>query len=128
MNYGARNLTGPGADPEQQIVVRLTAGMLPMLGVAPARGGFAVGEDRPGAEPVVILSDRLWQRRYGGLDVVGKAVFLDGVAHTVIGVMAPHFHFPYPEVKAWTALPIDPERYDRDTHQFLVVGRLAAGV
>ena len=129
-DYTARNLTDRDADPEQQIVGRLSANLLPLLGVEPRLGrGFASGEDSPGAGGVILLSEELWQRRYGGReDVLGEALHIDGEPHTVIGIMAPHFHFPYPEVKLWVPLPADREIYDRDNNRFLVIGRLAAGV
>lgn len=129
-DYMARNLTGGDSEPEQQIVGRLSSNLLPLLGIVPRLGrAFAPGEDGPGEAGVVILSDELWQRRYGGReDVLGETLHIDGEAHTVVGVMAPRFHFPYPEVKLWVPLPADRERYDRDNHRFLVIGRLAAGV
>ncbi len=129
-DYSARNLTAAGSEPEQQIVGRLSANLLPLLGVEPRTGrALAAGEDRPGAAGVVLLSDELWQRRYGGRDnVVGETLEIDGVPHTVIGIMAPRFHFPFPEVKLWTALPADVEAYGRDSHRFMAIGRLAEGV
>ena len=128
-DYSARNLTAPGAQPEQQVVGRLSANLLPLLGVEPRIGrAFAAGEDRPGAAGVVLLSDEVWQRRYGGRDALGETLEIDGQPHTVIGIMAPRFHFPYPEVKLWSALPADVEAYGRDHHRFLAIGRLAEGV
>ncbi len=139
-DYSARNLssiqrasgatTSAGSEPEQQIVGRLSANLLPMLGVEPRAGrAFAAGEDAPGAAGVVLLSDEIWRQRFGGRDgVIGETLRIDGRPHTVIGIMAPRFHFPYPEVKLWTALPADLEAHGRDSHRFLAVGRLAAGV
>ncbi len=128
-DYGARNLTSTGSEPEQQIVGRLSANLLPMLGVEPRIGrAFAAGEDSPGAARVVLLSDEIWQRRYGARDVIGETLRIDGEPYTVIGVMTPRFHFPYPEVKLWTPLPADTQAYGRDSHRFLPVGRLAEGV
>ncbi|MEM7351583.1 MAG: ABC transporter permease, partial [Acidobacteriota bacterium] len=129
-DYAARNLTGREAEPEQQIVGRLSANLLPLLGVEPQLGrGFSAGEDAPGAAPVVLLSDELWQRRFGGREgIVGETLQVDGEPHTIVGVMAAHFHFPYPEVKLWVPLPADRELYDRENDRFLVIGRLAQGV
>ena len=129
-DYSARNLTSAGSEPEQQIVGRLSANLLPMLGVEPRVGrAFAAGEDAVGAAGTVLLSDELWQRRFGGRDdVIGETLRIDGQPHTVIGIMAPRFHFPYPEVKLWTALPTDVEAHGRDSRRFLPVGRLADGV
>ena len=62
----------------------------PMLGRA-----FTLAEDQPGAAKVVLLTYGLWQRRFGGArDILGKSLTLDGVPHTVIGVLAPGFRFP----------------------------------
>jgi len=129
-NYAARNLTDPGAEPEQQIVGQLSANLLPLLGIEPPMGrGFAAGEDRTGAAGVVVLSAELWQRRYGGRDdILGTVLRIDDRPHTVIGVMAPHFHFPYPEVKLWTPLVIDSADDARTEQRFLMIGRLADGV
>ena len=139
-DYSARNVgfmthasgatTSPDLEPEQQIVGRLSANLLPMLGAEPRIGRtFAADEDSPGAAGLVLLSDELFKRRYGGReDVVGETLRIDGEPHTVIGIMPPRFHFPYPEVKLWTALPADVRAYGRDRRRFLVVGRLADGV
>jgi hypothetical protein len=55
--------------------------------------GFSADEDRvPGASPVVVISDRLWRRRFAAdSSVVGKPVTLNGRPFTVIGVAAPEF-------------------------------------
>lgn len=129
-HYTARNLTGVGTEPEQQIVGHLSANLLPLLGVEPSLGrGFASGEDRAGADGVAILSDELWQRRYGAReDILGSEIRIDDRPHTVIGVMAPRFHFPYPEVELWTPLVFDTTGEARDEQRHLVIGRLAEGI
>ena len=56
---------------------------------------FKPDDDRIGAPPVVLLSDALWTRRYGAdRRIVGQTIRVNGVAHTVIGVMPPRFKFP----------------------------------
>ena len=69
---------------------------LPLLGRQPARGrAFSAADDSPGAPLVTILSDRLWERRYGrDPGIVGRAIALDGRPAVVIGVMEPGFQFP----------------------------------
>src|SRR3712207_6373043 len=53
--------------PEQLNVLQTSAEMFHVLGVGAALGrAYAAGEDRPGRERVVVLSHRLWQRRFGG--------------------------------------------------------------
>ncbi|HYN85038.1 MAG TPA: ABC transporter permease [Pyrinomonadaceae bacterium] len=116
-------LTGGGA-PEQIQTTAATSGFFKTLGVAPARGrDFLPGEDRPGAEPVVVVSHGFWQRRMGGdADVLGRRVTLDGVGHTIVGVMPADFVSPEgvaPEV--WPALQIEaPKRRGPFTLRVLV--------
>src|SRR6185295_10505844 len=77
-------LTGIG-DPDRIAAKMATAPLLPMLGVAPAVGrAFTADDDRAGAAGVVLLSDALWHRRFGGTsDVVGRTVTLDNQPYTV---------------------------------------------
>src|SRR5436190_551992 len=62
-----------------------------VLGLRPAAGRtFTSADDRLGAEPVAILGDRLWRRRYNGnAGVLGRQVQVSGIARTVIGIMGP---------------------------------------
>jgi len=71
---------------------------------------FAAGEDRPGAEPVVVLSWGMWQQELGADPaVVGRRILLGGVRRTVVGVMPRGFYFPTPEYRAWAPLELDPQ-------------------
>src|SRR5688572_8245093 len=74
----------------------ITWDMFPILGVPPLLGRhFRADDDRPGAEPVVMLSYEVWQRRYqGDPNIVGRAVTVNGRPHTVAGVMPIGFNFP----------------------------------
>ena len=99
-----------------------------MLGVVPALGrDFAAADDRPGAAPVLMLSDELWRRRYNGdPGVVGRALLVNGEPRTVIGILPPKVKFPFLEV-AWVPLaPLMPAaaRQDRSLEVF---ARVAAG-
>ena len=60
-----------------------------LLGIRPALGrDFSEADGRPGSPPAAILSHGFWQRRLGGRpDVIGKPIRLDGVDHTVAGVL-----------------------------------------
>ena len=115
---------------ERWVGYRATAGLMPMLGVAPLVGRvFASEDDSPGAAPVVVLSYGLWQSRFAGDErVLGSAIVLDGEQHTVIGVMPPYFAFPSRTSQFWIPLKGDPERMERDTNFLSVVGRLARDV
>ena len=89
------DLTGNG-EPERLTAGTVSAGLFATLGVAPALGrDFTPQDDTDGAAPVVILSDGLWRRRFGGdPQVIGKAITLRGQSLTVIGIMPPGFRFP----------------------------------
>ena len=88
------DLTGDD-QPEHLRALQLTAGMFQVLGVSPVLGRtFNPDEDQPGRERVVVLSNRLWQRRFGGdANIVGRQVTLNGEGYTVIGVMPSEFQF-----------------------------------
>jgi putative ABC transport system permease protein len=99
-----------------------------LLRVPPLVGrDFLHDDDRPGAEPVVILGHGAWMRRYGGDPaVVGRAIRVNGRPAVVVGVMPPDFRFPF-IAEAWQPLVHAPgiavaERGERPVS---VVGRLA---
>ena len=89
------NLTGSGS-PELLEGVRASAGFFTVLGMSPALGRtFTAEEDQPGHDHMVVLSNRLWQTRFGGdASIVGKTIDLNGDPYTVIGVMPASFTFP----------------------------------
>ena len=108
-----------------------SAELFDVLGARPLLGRtFRPGEDRPGAESVIVLSHGLWQQDFGADPaVVGRRVFLDGEPTTVIGVMPEGFYFPAPEMKAWTMLNLDPADGNYQGNGWLVLtGRVAPGV
>ncbi|HEU5181151.1 MAG TPA: ABC transporter permease, partial [Candidatus Polarisedimenticolia bacterium] len=122
-------LTGKG-DPERVEGMTGTANLLDVLDVKPALGrGFLPGEDRPGREPVAIISHGLFERRFASDPaVVGRKIDLNGKTHTIIGVMPRGFTFLYTPAEIWTTLDVDPATQDRDNHGYLAAGRLRAGV
>jgi len=122
------NLTGHG-EPEQFTGGTLTPSFFPLLGIAPVLGrSFRDGEDRPGAEKVVMISEALWKRRFGGdPSIVGRSLTLNGVATTVVGI-APTSLTRLSNGDMWIPLTIDPGREIRLNHVILAVGRLRAGV
>src|SRR5208337_2292736 len=125
------NLTG-GGEPERIICGMATTTFFSILGVHPVVGRlFLTEEDRPGGPPVVILSEALWKRRYGGdPSVVGKGVTLDGKAYTVVGVLPAAFVIP-DEFKIAHALwvPVaESETGAGPFRIFRVIGRLKPGV
>jgi putative ABC transport system permease protein len=102
-------LTGDG-ETEQIDGMSVTATFFETLKVRPLLGRtFADGEDKPGLEPTVVLSEHLWRRRYASNPtIVGQAVVVNGRPHTVVGVMPRTFEFWQQDVEAWTILPLLP--------------------
>ena len=122
------NLTG-GDRPEAVDVAIVSANLFPLLNVQPIRGrGFQTEDEQPGAK-VAVISDGLWQRRFGaGGDVIGKQLMLDGDSYTVVGIMPPGFSFPE-KSDVWLPLSFTPEELaDRSYNHLAVVGRLKPGV
>jgi putative ABC transport system permease protein len=85
---GSCVLTGQGEAEEDPCEV-ITSNLFPLLGVAPYRGRtFTREEDKAQSPRAAVLSYGLWQRRFGGDEsVIGRSITLNGVSHTVVGVM-----------------------------------------
>jgi putative ABC transport system permease protein len=121
-------LTGDG-EAVQISGLSVTATFFETLKVRPLLGRtFANGDDRPGRDPTVVLSERLWRKRYASNpDIVGKVVTLGGRPHTVIGVMPASFEFWQRDVEAWAIFPLRPPTR-RGPHLLRGVARLRPGV
>jgi putative ABC transport system permease protein len=124
----SRTLGGDG-NPERVIGASATASLLTVLGARPVVGRlFTPEEDLPGAPLVMLISHDLWRRRFGeDPSIVGKAVLVDGVHRTIVGVLPPGTRFGGAE--AITPAGLDPARLPgRGAHFLSVVGRLRQGV
>ncbi len=90
----AVNVTGR-EEPERVMALRVTADILPVLGVDPLFGRyFTPTDDEPGRRPTAVLMYGYWQRRFGSdPSVVGQTVSVDGAPHDIIGVMPQRFRF-----------------------------------
>jgi putative ABC transport system permease protein len=124
-------LPGPAAlagssEPVRAARCRVTHEFLSVLRVSPALGrGFQDGDELPGHDNVVLLSDQLWRNHFGAdRGVLGKSVTLDGEPHTVIGVMPPGFAFP-PATDLWTPEII---KVSHNLNFLNVIGRLKPGI
>lgn len=107
-----------------------SAELFDVLGAMPIKGRtFRPGEDRPGAEAVVVVSWAMWQQELGGdPNVIGRRIIFGGTPTTVIGVMPRGFYFPTPEFRAWRPLLLDPASGDYQGNGWLVlVGRARPG-
>jgi putative ABC transport system permease protein len=118
-----------GSEPERLRGAAMTASTFTVLRVPPALGRALVESDeRPGAEPVAVLSDGLWRRRFGAdRRVVGTTARIDGVARRIVGVMPAGFHFPSAEEELWVPITIDPARVQAGDFSYDAVGRLRPG-
>ena len=84
-----------GGEPERLKGAAVNAGYFPTLGVKPILGRtFTPDDDKPGAPAVALISQGLWQRRYGGdPNIIGREINLGGKT-TVVGVLPAGFEFP----------------------------------
>ena len=81
--------------PERIPAARISAELMPVLGIAPALGRPITREEDAGRQLVAILSDGLWRRKFGAdPNVIGRPIALDRRAHTIVGVMPRTFSFP----------------------------------
>ena len=134
-----RDVTMGGAEPERIRAARVTAGLLPALGVQPQMGRwFLPEEDRAGARPVAMISDVLWRRRFqGNRSILGHTIPIDGVPTEIIGVMPSSFVCPpavvlrgappSEQAELWIPHATNLEEGQRGAHYFGVIGRLADG-
>jgi putative ABC transport system permease protein len=124
------NLTGV-PEPEQLVGAKVSASLFPLLGVEAVAGRtFSADEETPGHDRVVLLSHRLWQRRFAGEPgIVGQTLTLNNEPHVVVGVLPRDFRFGDDALEVWAPLAIGSEKpLPRDARAVITVGRLRDGV
>jgi putative ABC transport system permease protein len=140
-DYTDLNLTA-GDVPERVQGAVVTPSLFPLLGVAPIKGRvFTSDEFGEGRDGVVILSARLWQRRFNSdPNLVGKQIALNGRNFTVVGIMPAKFQFPLPlfgiqggtfagPVDIWKPIAFTKDELgSRGSRSYGVIGRLKNGV
>jgi predicted permease len=129
IQYSSFNLEGSG-EPERIIGARATAGFFDVFNLPPVRGRvFTKEEDRPGREQVVVLSHRLWTRRFAADPaIVGRQLRLNNRAYEVIGIMPAAFDFTSQSEELWVPIAFTPERRAmHDEHYLQIYGRLVPG-
>jgi putative ABC transport system permease protein len=94
-NRSSYNLTGWG-DAERITTGQVSADLFSVLRVNAAHGRvFNNDEDKPGGNPVVVLTHPFWQRRFGGqLSILNQPLTLNGKSYTVIGIMPEGYAYP----------------------------------
>jgi putative ABC transport system permease protein len=127
----AKTLTGAGRA-ESVWVHEVTDGFFDVAGVAPVHGRTLTPDDfGPGVPGAVVLSDHLWQARYGGdRSIVGRTIQIDGSAVPVVGIMPPGFYpTRFGRVDLWLPYWSPPgHQDDRVTWSFITLARLRPGV
>ena len=129
-NYFNFNLSDEGR-PERVLGARVTHTWFSVMGVAAEHGRvFGAADDAPGNDHVVVLSHRLWSRRYGAdPSVVGRSIQLNAVPYAVIGVMPARFDVTSDAEELWVPIAFTPAQMaNHDEHYLSVTGRLAPGV
>src|SRR5262245_28517169 len=113
-------MTG-SAEPAVVAGARVTSGLFPTLGVAPALGRTFTSEEERQATPVAVIADPLWRRRFdASAAALGRAITLDGRTYEIVGVMPPGFHPLLDASEVW--IPLSPKV---DPNQG---GRITAGI
>lgn len=120
-----------GELPEKLTEALVAPGFLRVWRVAPALGrDFTREEERFGGPLAVLISDRLWRRRFGSdPTVLRKALRIGRSSYAIVGVMPPRFAFPVRDTDFWTPSAMDaPFAQSRESTWFTAIGRLKPGV
>jgi predicted permease len=116
-------------EPERYQGAAISANLFRLLGIRPILGrDFEPADDRPGAEPVILLSHEVWTLRYGADPaVVGRGIPINGRPHTIVGVMPEGFLFPINH-RLWVPMAPYGEATSRAERVNQVWGRMQPGV
>ena len=139
--YQTFNLGG-GDVPERISGALVAPSLFPLFGVEPIKGRtFAREEQGLGHDDVIVISERLWKRRFNSDPaLVGKTLLLNGRSYTVIGIMPAKFEFPIPlfgvqgnqfaeRVEIWKPLAFTPlELKERGNRSYGLITRLRSDV
>ncbi|MEO8434819.1 MAG: ABC transporter permease [Pyrinomonadaceae bacterium] len=127
---GGGIMSGRG-EPERIFAPAASANFFSVLGVEPFLGRtFLPGEDRQGAQRVVVLTYGMWQRRFGGdQGIIGQSLTINGDSFTVVGVLPASFQFALRNADLWRPYqPTDAQLTRRFLHGTNLIGRLKPGV
>ncbi len=124
------SLTGAG-EPVRVGGISATGNFFSVLGLTPILGRtFSPADEGPDATPVAVVSRTLWVRRFGAdPELVGRNIVLNGIKHTVIGVVPPAFRYPNKNTEIYVPASFTPaELAQRNDHSLWVIARLKPGV
>ena len=132
--YGWRSMTLQEPEHVERLdSVVVSANIFELLGLEPALGRvFEPADEVPGEGHVVLISDSLWRRIWGGdPDIVGRVVKLNSALVTIIGIMPPETRLPTTEAELWRPVGYlenyERSAYGREERDFRVTGHLAPG-
>ena len=140
-NYQTFNLGG-GDVPERISGAVVSPSLFSLLGVEPLKGRtFAREEQGEGHDDMIVISERLWKRRFNSDPMlVGRTLLLNGRTYTIIGIMPSKFEFPIPlygiqgnqfgeRVDIWKPIAFTPtELKQRGSRSYGLITRLRPGV
>jgi predicted permease len=126
---GSVTLTGRN-EPVQLRGARVSPHYFDIFGIQPSLGRtFAGDEDQVEKERVAVLSHALWDSQFGAdPGVIGRSITLDGIPHTVIGVLPAGGAFDRAFAQIWRPLAFEPENMTRNFHWFGAFAKLKRGV
>lgn len=128
--YTNRSATIAGdGEPDTLVGAAVTGGLMRMLGVDARIGrGLYESDAYQGRDRVVVLSEDVWRRRFGGDPaVIGRSIRLDDQPFVVVGVMPRAFNFPYGQRQFWVPLPLDGP-ITTSTPRVSIIGRVREGL
>jgi predicted permease len=130
-------LTG-GTEPESVQGAFVSFNLFSVMGIGPALGRVFTSDEEDRREHVVVLSYRLWTRRFGASpDAIGRRLEINGRSYQIIGVMPAAFRFPGRDQQFWTPITTNDSwddssltKYDPNHGRYFyerwqLVGRLA---
>ena len=131
--FRSRAKTWRGADAAERVrSLEATASLFAMLGVGPSLGRLFSGSGDSAAEPVAVVTDDLWRTKLGAdPGIIGKSYVLDGIHHTIIGVLEPTrklMQLAHFDIDLLTPLPRDAANSNRGDNSHEALARLKPGV
>ena len=114
---------------ERLLSANVSVASLRLVGAKPLLGRlFTLNEDKLGCAPVLMLSEKTWRNRFSAdPNIIGRAVKVDGVAATVVGVMPAEFRFPNDQ-EMWEPMGFSPFEKNPQQPLFDAIGRLKPGI
>jgi predicted permease len=118
-----------GDEPQSVVMANVTPEIFQVLGTLALHGRALVPADASeGATPVAVLEHALWAARFGSdPSIIGSDLTIDGVTHTVVGVMPPRFWVPGTPAELWVPFSLAGASDDHSARTLRVLARLAPG-